>query len=163
MKEKDASKIPEKTLNKISEGKKLTGSRFSDRHPVSVPWLTTSLYFSSFQDEQKSETKRSLLPVVNINTGKREDRFEELKTRELQDLESESESEDEEIPTEEKDLTIEQIKKLQNEQLVQWRKRLVQVLTYLYTILSLYDFYIELTFISDFVDLITEKVKLTGV
>ena len=52
---------------------------------------------------------------------------------------------------------------LQNEQLGQWSKRLVQVLTYLYTILSLYDFYIELTFISDFVDLITEKVKLTGV
>ena len=153
----------EKSLNKISEGKKLTGSRFSDRHPVSVPWLTTSLYFSSFQDEQKSETKRSLLPVVNINTGKREDRFEELKTRELQDLESESESEDEGIPIEEKDLTIEEIKKLQNEQLGQWSKRLVQVLTYLYTILSLYDFYIELTFISDFVYLITEKVKLTGV
>merc|ERR1711973_799658 len=74
----------------------------------------------SFQDEQKSENKRSLLPVVNINTGKREDRFEELKTRELQDLESESESEDEGIPTEEKDLTIEEIKKLQNEQLGQW-------------------------------------------
>ena len=86
-----------------------------------------SLYFCSFQDEQKSENKRSLLPVVNINTGKREDRFEELKTRELQDLESESESEDEGIPTEEKDLTIEEIKKLQNEQLSQWSNRLVQV------------------------------------
>ena len=91
-----------------------------------------------FQDEQKSENKRSLLPVVNINTGKREDRFEELKTRELQDLESESESEDEGIPKEEKDLTIEEIKKLQNEQLGQWSNRLVQVviinnlLTYLY-------------------------------
>ena len=103
-----------------------------------MPWLTNSSYFSSFQDEQKSENKRSLLPVVNINTGKREDRFEELKTRELQGLESESESEDEGIPTEEKDLTIEEIKKLQNEQLGQWSNRLVQVviinniLTYLY-------------------------------
>ena len=99
-------------MNKISEGKKLTGSRFSDRHPASLPWLTTSLYFSSFQDEQKSENKRSLLPVVNKNTGKREDQFEELKTRELQDLESKTESENEGIPTEEKDLTIDEIKKI---------------------------------------------------
>ena len=36
---KDASKIPEKTLNKISEGKKLTGSRFSDRHPVRLTFM----------------------------------------------------------------------------------------------------------------------------
>lgn len=82
--------------------------------------------YSSFGDEDGT-AKRSLLPVVNLNSGLKEHRYEELAAKELNDIESESSDDEEVVEKEDKPLTLDEVRTLQDEQLGQWSNRLVQV------------------------------------
>ena len=89
--------------------------------------------FSNFSFEKETvdgEKKRKLLPVLNPETGKMEDRYAEVIQREMNDEDDES-SEDEENKSLEDELdgplTEEEIRKIQQEMNQTWPKRLANV------------------------------------
>lgn len=89
--------------------------------------------FSSFSFEKETvdgEKKRKLLPVLNPETGKMEDRYAEVIQREMNDEDDES-SEDEESKSLEDELdgplSEEEIRKIQQEMNQTWPKRLANV------------------------------------
>ena len=92
---------------------------------------TPQFSFFSFEKETvDGEKKRKLLPVLNPETGKMEDRYAEVIQREMNDEDDES-SEDEENKSLEDELdgplTEEEIRKIQQEMNQTWPKRLANV------------------------------------
>ena len=87
-------------------------------------------YFSFEKETVDGEKKRKLLPVLNPETGKMEDRYAEVIQREMNDEDDES-SEDEENKSLEDELdgplTEEEIRKIQQEMNQTWPKRLANV------------------------------------
>ena len=93
--------------------------------------------FSFEKESVDGEKKRKLLPVLNPETGKMEDRYAEVIQQEMNDEDDESSDEDQNQNVEDeldKPLTEEDIRKIQQEMNQTWPKRLANVSSY-----SLYD------------------------
>ena len=108
-------------------------------HPFSSKPLSDRVYplksvlFLKFSFEKETvdgEKKRKLLPVLNPETGKMEDRYAEVIQREMNDEDDESSEEEENKNLEDEldgPLTEEEIRKIQQEMNQTWPKRLANV------------------------------------
>ena len=91
------------------------------------------MYFSFEKESVDGEKKRKLLPVLNPETGKMEDRYAELIQQEMNDEDDESSDEEQNQNLEDeldKPLTEEDIRKIQQEMNQTWPKRLANVSSY---------------------------------
>ena len=91
---------------------------------------TTYFDFSFEKENVDGEKKRKLLPVLNPETGKMEDRYAEVIEREMNDEDEESSEEEDNQNLEDeldKPLTEEDIRKIQHEMNQTWPKRLANV------------------------------------
>ena len=110
-----------------------TPHQFTGRTLTRVSGCFISAQFSNFSFEKEAvdgEKKRKLLPVLNPETGKMEDRYAEVIQREMNDEDDESSEEEENLNLEDEldgPLTEQEIRKIQQEMNQTWPKRLANV------------------------------------